>query len=434
MLGDSIRRWNPWWQKGSVSTELIGVQRIQLKHVMELLESKMIINILGPRRSGKTTLIYQMINSLLLEGIDPKSIILLNFDDYDLFSVDFDTILAESFRISPDIDYLFLDEVQERTGWERFVRTLFDTKKFKQIVMTGSSSSILSSELSRVLTGRFIPVTILPFSFREYLASVGFEILDIEYLENQKDVINHYLENFLNNGGFPGTIKLGENSLLPYMNSLLDGIVARDIAARHNIDFDSVRRIIHFMISNSSKTVTLRSISRATGVSVDTVSRYVQIFEEPFLLFPVRKFSFKLKERIREICKYYPVDTGLARSVTLRFSEDRGRMVETLVFIELRRRYGEKNGSEIFFWRSESDKEVDFIVFNKGSIVQALQVSTNIENQKTLMREMRSLLECLSSLGLDSGILINEQVDRIDEIEGMKIILMPLWKWLLIGN
>ena len=431
MLSDAIRRWNPWWADGKVMEDIKGVKREELDNVLAFMKENLIKGIIGPRRAGKTTLLYQIIDTLLMEGVSPQDIILLNFDDSNIYSADFDVLISECRKINPKIKYLFLDEVQQRENWERWVRTLYDTHQFSQIFVTGSSSYLLREDIGRVLTGRHITFHLLPFSFREYLRYLGWKNFSKDYIEYRKDELLHYLHKYMKNGGYPESLSMNDMARNRYLNELFDDIIARDISARYRADYHIARRIAYYVMSNASKIMTHRSIARATGVAVDTVSKYLKYMEEAYLIFPLRMFSFKLKEQMREINKYYVVDTGLAAAVSFRFSEDIGRMVESLVYVELLRRNARTPGMEIFYWKDRNGREVDFVVKERTQVRELIQVCWDVSDEKTKKREIYALLRGMDAFKLSEGIILTENCEGAERMEGKRIRFIPVWKWLL---
>lgn len=431
MLSDAIRRWNPWWAEGKLSSELIGVKREKLEDIEKFVSKQLIKGIIGPRRAGKTTILYQIINYLIIKGVSPKSIVMLNFDDNNIYNTDFELLISECRKINPEISHIFLDEVQERKDWERWVRTIYDTKQFSQIFITGSSSSLLKEEVSRVLTGRHITFYVLPFSFKEYLTFFGWANFGKDYIMHKKGEILHYLHRYLNMGGYPEALKMDEMARTRYLNDLFEDIIARDIVARHRIDYHLARRIGYYVTSNASNIMTHRSIANACGVAVDTVSKYLNYLHESCLTYPLRRFSFKLKEQMREINKYYIVDTGLANAVSFKFSENLGQIAENVVYTELLRRYKSDARIEIYYWKDNTGKEVDFAIKKSNKVCELVQVCWDLSEEKTKKRELAGLIRAMREFELGEGIVITENYEDYETIDGNKIKYEPLWKWLL---
>lgn len=431
MLSDAIKTWNPWWISGVVSQELTGIDREMLPQLIESIGSKMIKAVIGPRRAGKTTLMYQVIKHLIEEGTDPEMILFLNFDDNNIFNSELDHLIQECSRISPKISYLFLDEVQAREDWDRWVRTFYDTGRFKQIFISGSSSSLLKKEVSDILAGRHITFHLLPFSFREFIkCKTGIDREPKEFEHDIGQVLN-LLDEFIHNGGYPETIGLKEPILTSYLNELFDDVIARDVSARHGADYTIARKLAYYLHSNTSKVQSHRSISRSLKVSPDTVSKYIEYLKESYLVHPLDRFSFKVKEQLSSANKYYSIDQGMARAVSFRFSEEKGRILENIVMIEILRRSLSIPGSFSYYFLTDSRKEVDFMIMEKDKVKMALQVCTDISDQSTFKREIKPLLEAMETFDLKVGYIITENAERAIGFDDVTIKIIPVWKWLL---
>lgn len=431
MLSDSIKKWNPWWVKGTVDSGLLGIEREKFTDIKKYLKLRNIKDIIGVRRCGKSFLLYQVIQHLISSNINPRNILFLNFDENEIYNTDFDKLLLECKKINPEISYLFLDEVQEKQNWERWVRSLYDRMEFKQIFVSGSSASLLKSDISRVLTGRHTTSSLFPFSFKEYLNFHKWEDFKLDYLEYHKARVLHFMENYINEGGFPETLGKTPFERNKYLNDLFDDIVAKDIAARHNLDYPITKKIAYYITSHSSKTMTHRSIARACDVSVDTVSKYVPFICEAFLVLPLTKFSPKLKEQMREINKYYCVDTGMVNAVGFKLTDEFSRLMENLVFIELKRQHIENKKIGIFYWQDSGQKEVDFVIKDGLKIKQLIQVCYDLSEAQTRDRELSALLKAGNELKCRDLLIITNDKNGEEVVDGEKIKYIPLWKWLL---
>lgn len=431
MLSDSIRRWNPWWADGKVAPELIGTEREKLGEIKRYLNLRQIKDIIGVRRSGKTFLLYQITRHLISSGVDPKNIVHLNFDGNDIYNSDFSQLLLECRRLNPDLSHIFLDEVQEKKGWERWIRMLYDTNEFKSIFISGSSAGILKSDIARVLTGRHAGFVLFPFSFKEYLLSHGWKEFSAGYLEHNKGKLMHLLESYIRGGGFPETLGMNEFERTKYLNDLFDDIVSKDVAARHNADYQITKRIAYYVTSHSSKTMTYRSVARACDVSADTVSKYIPFLSEAFLVLPLKLFSSKLKEQMREVNKYYCIDTGMVEAVGFKMTDEFARLMENIVFIELNRRCAEDKKSGLFYWQDSNQKEVDFLVKEGLKVSKLIQVCYDARPAETRKRELAGLVAALDEFKLESGSIVTWDQDEVEKIRGKTIRYIPLWKWLL---
>jgi len=431
MLDDAIRKWNPWWAEGRVSPNMLGANRDKLKNVIGSLSTGLIKALIGPRRAGKTTLLYQTIEHLIEKGVPSKNIVFLNFDDNNIFNSDLDALITQCKKINPSFTHLFLDEVQEKKDWDRWIRTLYDTRQFSQIFVTGSSTSLLEKEVSDVLAGRHVSFRVLPFSFKEFLSYSGWTDMSQEKLEHQKDLLLHYLQRYIKFGGYPEALSMDEGNRVTYLNDLFGDMIARDVAARHKADHNIAKRIAYYMVSNSSRTLTHRSISNACGVAQETVSKYLAYLEEAGMVHPLRMFSFKLKEQMREINKYYVIDTGLANAVSFKFSDDTGRMFENLVFLELLGRYQDRAEFELFYYTEKDGKEVDFIIKEKERVTGLVQACWDMTDEKTRKREVSAALRAMEDLDVPSSLIITENHEGVETLEGKTITYLPVWKWML---
>ncbi len=426
MLEDGIRRWNPWWAEKEAVRALSGIKRETLSEILKTTGLPHIKDIIDVRRSGKTTIMYQVIQSLLDKGVKPEQIAFLNFDDMEISTAPFEDILKSLGKVTPDVKYLFVDEVQQKDGWERWVRTLYDTKAFSQIFVSGSSASLLSKDIGKVLTGRHLTFSLLPFSFRENLEFNGWSKFDINFLKYHKNKMLHYQEGYIKNGGFPETVGKTDSERKIILTNIYNDILSRDISSRFGASYDITKKISYHLLSNIANEFSYRSIANAAGVSVETAEKYLGFLNESFIVMTLDFFSYKTTVRFKQNKKIYCVDTGLRNAVSFTFSEDVGRLVENVVFTELKRR-----GKDIYYWKDKAGKEVDFLVKDGTKIKQAIQVCCNIRDQNTKKRELKSLCAGMKEFGIKQGILITEDMEKRERFEGKAIIFTPLWKWLL---
>lgn len=233
----AIQKWNPWWENPANISKLTGIQREGLPIVVRTMEARHIKDIIGVRRCGKTVLMCQAINSLLEKGVKAESILYLNFDDPALSSME--EAIKTALQLKPDITHIFLDEIQSIKEWEKTARVYYDTNRFRQIFVSGSSASLISRDIGKTLTGRHITHVITPFSFREFLKYSKVE--HPEYASEGERML-HFLELYLKNGGFPEI--LGKDDLIAksILVDLYNDILTRDIAARFNADLDIVKK------------------------------------------------------------------------------------------------------------------------------------------------------------------------------------------------
>lgn len=425
----AIRKWNVWWASPEAISDLAGTGRDVTGDILKMGGMRHIKDLIGVRRSGKTTIMYQIIKSLIEnEGASAKNIALLNFDDPEISSLPLNEVLDTVERMNPDVEYLFLDEIQQKTGWEGGVRTLYDTNRLKRIFVTGSSASLLSEDIGRVLTGRHLTFAVFPFSFKEYLLFSGWTNFDMDFLEYNKNRLKHYLDSYIGNGGFPETLGKNELEVKTALTNIYNDILSRDIASRHNVSFETARKISYFLISNAAKEFSYRNIAKSLGIATGTAESYVGYLAEAFLLITLARFSPKISVQYTEPKKAYCIDTGLKNAVSFIISEDRGRLYENVVLAELKRR-----GEEVYYWKDEKKRwEIDFLIKNGEKITQLLQVCLDVGDGKTKDREINGLAEGMKRFKLKSGIIITENYAGEEEMpNGMKVVYVPLWKWLL---
>ena len=406
---------------------LTGIRRDITEEIIKSLGTPHIKDIIGVRRCGKTTILYQVAEHLTYQGVRAKDMIFLNFDDPSINAASFPDLQKEIFKINPEISHIFLDEIQQKTGWERWVRTLYDTRKFQRIFVSGSSASLLSQDMGRVLTGRHITFRAAPFSFREYLRKRGWGDFAPEYLAYNKDKLLHYLSAYLETGGFPETIELDDFGRKQVLTSLYKDILARDISSRYGASFEITDKICRFMLTNPGALYSGNSVAKAAGAAVETAEKYIGYLKESLLIYDLPIFSFKLKTQFKQNKKTYPVDTGIRNAVCLRFSHDTGRLAETIVFLEMRRR-----NLEVYYWKSQDGYEVDFVVKVGQKLTELIQVAWDVRDEATRRREERALQCAMKELDVNSGVILTEDHERTLEENGKTIRYMPMWKWLLI--
>lgn len=357
----------------------------------------------GIRRSGKSTLLTQ-----LIEKQEQNNFLFLNFDTPKLFNFEFNdfALLDEIIAENPLIQTLYFDEIQVIEGWEVYVRGKLD--QGFQVVVTGSNASLLSRELGTKLTGRHISKELFPFSFAEFC----------EFLGKEKNV--ETVENYLQRGGFPQYLQLNEEEIL---NTLINDILYRDIIVRFGIrDERSMKRLLLFLAGNVGNLITAGKLKQSLEVkSTATVQEYLSHLEQAYVIQMLPKFSYSYKVQLANPRKIYFIDNGLQRVISPSFSQDLGRKLENAIFWELRRRF-----SEIYYY-NENNKECDFVVCQKSTPIQLIQVCWQL-NAENLMRERDGLLDAMNFFGFEQGLIVT--LDQEDKIiaDGKTIDIMPFWK------
>ena len=317
-----------------------------------------------------------------------------------------------------------MDEIQRLTGWERWVNNLYEFENVK-IYITGSNSSILNSEISNLLTGRNRLITLLPFSFQEFLLLKRCQFIKRLSLPEVKSKIRKYFNEYIQYGGFPEAAK---NSDFEILKSYYDDIIYRDIIGRGLVrKTKELRELSFYLASNPGRLASSKKLKGFLGLESSlTVQNYLQILEDAFLFFKSSLFNFSVKKQIYNPPKVYMVDHGLSEAVAFHSTKDYGWLYENVVFIELKRK-----GLNTYYWKSKRNKEVDFVVKKGQRISEAIQVSFSISDIDTLKREVDALLDAKKELNPDKLLLITDDEERIIEQNGVKIHIIPLWKWLI---
>lgn len=392
------------------------IQRELSTTIKTFQKEKFILIISGIRRSGKSTLLHQIRKKL-------KDSYYVNFDDdrFIRFTVDdFQSLYEMLVELYGAKKIFIFDEIQNITGWERFVRRLHDTGK--KIYVTGSNASMLSRELGTHLTGRHITFSLYPFSFKEFLDFNNCVIRSIDTLTTeQKGILKKYFNEYLEKGGFPEFLQTGKEE---YLKITYENILYRDIITRYNLPHEkTIKEVVYFAVSNIGKEISFNQIRKLTQLtSATTIREYFQYFENSYLTFLISRYNPSLKKQIYYNKKIYFIDTGMAKILGFRTSDDFGRMLENIVFLQLKRQ-----NKEIYFHKEKY--ECDFLIKEGIRITNAIQVTHTLKENKK--REIDGLLEALNTYKLKQGLILT--VDQEEEIieNKKKIIVKPIWKWLL---
>ena len=382
------------------------------------LKSTHIVVISGVRRCGKSTLLRQFAERI-------GEFLYINLDDERLFDFtvsEFANLMLAFHKIRPNRRVLLMDEVQNVDQWERFVRRMHD--EGYKVILTGSNAKLLSSELGTRLTGRYLQIELFPFSFGEYLRFQGVDTQGVT-TEKKAELLNHF-DYYLQNGGFPDYLVNADTEIL---RRTYEDILFRDIVGRFGIrDVKGFRQMTRFLFSNFTKDGSYHSLKNALGMkSAMSARSYVQYLEEAYLVFEMLNYNRSLKKQYAGTKKFYVIDNGMRNAVSYRFSGDWGRMLENLVFIELKRR-----GKIHYFWREK--EECDFVIEEKGHLITAIQCACRI-GETNQEREVLGLLAAMNQWNIDEGILITyNQEGELPTGGTRKVNMVPAWKWLISGE
>ncbi len=422
---EALSEWNPWWSSGKIDQELLGKVRDLTKRADELLSFKEIKTVVGMRRSGKSTLLYQFIEHLLKEDKDPKRILFVNFEDPTLSKSTLEEIFnTYQEHINPDEKpFIFLDEVHRCEEWVLFLRKLYDLKKAEQIFITDSSSKIIKKDYASVLTGRNLTILVHPLSFKEYLD--WRDILHTPpYSREDKNRIKNSLKTYLRWGGLPEVVLKGADmQKKTLLNNYLSDIVHKDIVERYNTNYKKIKTLVDYLVSNTGFLFSPRKYSRTYGLSLDSVNNYIGHLEDVFLFDLISKFDYSLRKQQISSKKTYMMDVGYFGTTGFHVSENKGQVYENAVFLHLFER-----DREIYYWKN--DGECDFIIKEGIEVKRAIQVCSDLSS-RTEEREIDGLLDALEEFELEKGTIVTSEKDGEETIKGKKIRYIPLWRFLL---
>jgi len=393
------------------------------KHIQDVapyLEANVIKLITGPRRAGKSVYALQILSG--------KNYAYLNFDDTQLLgSFNEDAVLQALAEVYPGYEYLLLDEVQNLDSWDAWVSKLY--RRGVNLVITGSNANLLSSEMSTLLTGRYVEIQILPFSMEETLkyreAPINAELLD----EKAKLFIE--MDDYLKKGGYPEIVKNREIEQA-YLTALFDSIILKDVAQRHRIrKITELYDLADYLISNYSNPLSYNEIADELSLgSVTTVKKFCGYLADPYLFFYLPRYNNKMKEMKKAPRKVYVIDNGFIYTRSFVLSSNNGRQLENMVFIELLRR-GYDLKKSLFYYRTSNDKEVDFVTRDGRKVTSLIQVSYDISKTKTRERELDALVKASEELKCNNLLLITWKQEGSVEYKGKCIIIVSMEKWFI---
>ncbi len=392
-----------------IPQEKILIKRQTFDLLTSMMSNKQVLVISGIRRCGKSTLLHQLCNKYF--GY------YCNFDDDRLIpfkSDDFQKLYEALIELYGNHDIFYFDEIQNISGWERFVRRLHDSGK--KIVLTGSNANMLSRELGTHLTGRYLELNLYPFSFKEYLT---YQKCDpaVPLTSENKANLRRWLNRYIQEGGMPEFV---ESRQREYLKMLVENIVYRDVMVRYDLSNErAIQELIYYIASNVGKATSFSALTKVIGVkNATSVKDYFSYLENCFLIFLITKFDYSLKRQLYANKKPYFIDTGLANHFGFRFSPDKGRLLENIVYLQLKR-----DKKEVYYFREKN--ECDFVT--DTDVIQVCY-ELNSQNQQ---REINGLLQACQYFDQRSATLITFDQDNELTENGISIKVAPVWKWLL---
>lgn len=397
-----------------------GVERELLEGLKEVVTAPQVTVITGMRRVGKSTLLAQVAKMYL-----NNDYYFVNFEDERLLNFqvsDFDVLHETLISLFGEKRTFLFDEIQNVPEWERFVRRLHD--QGYKFIITGSNASLLSQELGTRLTGRSTRVELYPFSFREYLAFREVETPDLIALTaRQRGMLRKLVDEYITFGGIPDALKYPE---LGVHKALYDDVLYRDVATRYKLDnVKSLKELAFYLVSNSASLVSYNKLKDLLKLgSVNTVINYVDYLENSWLFFVVNKYAYSVKEQQIAAKKTYGIDTGLIQSVGFSFSENKGKLMENVVFLQLRRKY-----PDVYYYKTIEGYEVDFFLPKQGTLIQVAQ---HFDLAETKKRELRALESVTKKHKKIRKLIIVTQSEKADlKQDDLHVQVIPLYEWLL---
>jgi predicted AAA+ superfamily ATPase len=386
-----------------------------------------IISLLGPRRAGKTYCLFQVIQQLQTR-VDRTRLVYVNFEDDRVFPLqlsDLNDLLQAYYELYPlNRDkqvWFFFDEVQEVPNWEKFVRRVFD-KENCRIYLTGSSSKLLSRELSTTLRGRTIPIEVFPLNFKEFLTFN--EVAFSPGTPKGKAIAIHWFDRWMKQGGFPELVFLPQNLHRKTIDEYLDLMLYRDLTERFSIKNPSLLKyLLKYLVSNVANPFSVSKAfndfkSRGYSLSRNTIYDYLSYLEEAFMVFKVEIWHRSVRTQAMRPGKTYIIDPALKYAMTI--GEDRGRLLENAVFLHLR-----QQGHPIHYFLQK--QEVDFF-WENGT---PTNVCMDMSSPQTRKRELSGMLEALEYLDKKEGLILTLDQFETIEVNGKLIRLIPAWQYFL---
>jgi len=374
------------------------------------------------------------IKKLLQDNIDIKNILFVNLEDprfINNLTVDLLEQIKEVYLEYLDPDekpYIFLDEVQNIPNWEKWVNKEYELKLSK-LIISGSNSSMHSSEIASTLSGRYLAVDVYPLSFKEYIDFKGLTINTPLDMVSKKIALSREFENYLKFGAFPKVLEYQQADIRERLTTYKNTILLKDIVARYKLkEFRVLEEIAAFLLSNSGISISTNKLKNNFKVSYDMANAYVEYLTKAYMIFEINKFDYSLKKQNANDKKYYSVDLGLSNIMRVPNLQTRGDDLETIIYLELLRR-----GYKVYYYKTSTDLECDFIVQKDQEIKMLIQVISSLKDEKTKKRELQSFSKTKKELKLKNveSIVITEDPSSETVYDDIEIRIVNLKEWLL---
>ncbi len=422
-----LNDWNYWNKElPSIVSRLTYDEKIR-----SFLQKDEVTVLKGIRRCGKSTLLLNQIKTFITSGVESKNILFVNLEDprfVNHLSVELLQQIKDVYLeyLAPNIKpYIFLDEIQNIPFWEKWVNKEYELK-LSHLAITGSNSSMLSGEIASTLSGRYLSVEVLPLSFNEFLEFRDIKLSNKLDFVNKKIELSRAFEEFIKYGGFPKVLEYEPREKNELLLTYKDSILLKDIVARYKLkNFTTLEEIASYLLANTGIIQSTSKIKNNFKISFDMARDYVEYLKNAYILFEVKKFDYSLKKQNVNDRKYYAADLGLANLYRVGNLQFRGDDLETIVYLELLRR-----GYKVYYYKTSSNQEVDFLLELDNKIVELIQVTKTIENETTKKREIDVFSKTIEELNLTDvkcTVISEDKSRKIDD----DITLVNILEWLV---
>jgi len=369
---------------------------------------------------------------LVASGVAKEQLLFVNFEYVRLIGhlcIELLMLIKDTYMefVNPQgKPYIFLDEVQNIEQWEKWVNTEYELKK-SHIYVTGSNSSMLSSEIGTALSGRYVSVDVYPLSFKEFLLFKGVEIKNRMELVSKKHLLNREFTAFISEGGFPKSLEYAQNKSMQkeLIESYFNSILLKDIVARFKLkNFKILEDLSAFLLSNTATYHTINKLKNSFNISYDMARDYMEYLEKAYMILAINKFDYSLKKQQANARKYYSIDLGLSNLLRVPKLKTKGHDLESVVLLELIRR-----GYKVYYYKTKGDLECDFVVEKDREIVELIQVTVTLRDETTRKRELAPFSKVMDELNLKDvklTVLCEDSSEQLDDIEVVNIL-----EWLI---
>lgn len=391
------------------------IERTQTHFAKKWINSDLMKVVLGPRRAGKSVFSLSLLKD--------RPFAYCNFDDESLFSdtaPNLERLMQGLHATYGETKTILFDEIQNVPKWELFVNRLH--RSGYNLVLTGSNAQLLSKELATALTGRHIPIEILPFDFQEFLRA--------KQHEASADIDITLLQQYVVTGGYPEVV-LKQIDPRGYLDILFDALLFKDVVKRHNVRFpEQIDMLGTAVINAASETYTLRRLANVLRFkSSMTLEKYLKYLIEAYLVFSLQQYAHKTGDRLRSPRKLYVVDNGFISAKAVQHSPNDGKLMENLVFMELVKR-GARPNRNLFYYKTRNNREIDFVLKDGVVIRELIQVCYDAQSDVAAQREVKALVEASEELHVQQLTVLTWDQQHEERIGTYRVMFRPLWDWL----